>query len=124
MESVTYSKNLKISPKKLRFLLFNLKKQSPDRALELLMYMPKKSAKILYQVIKSAIVNAKNTLKVGDNLLKFKTLGIDEGNKLKRFQPGGRGTAKPYVKRFSHVKVVLEARENKLSTNKKTDIKK
>lgn len=111
MESITYLKNIKVTPKKLRFLLPNIKGKSPSMALEFLMYTPKKPARLLYQAIKSAITNAKNSLKVSDDLLKFKALMVDQGNKLKRFNPGGRGTVKPYSKEFSHIKIVIVAKE-------------
>lgn len=117
MESITYFKNIKIPPKKLRFLLPAIKKLSPSEALVKLLYTPKKSAKVLYQAIKSAMTNAKNNLRVSDDLLKFKALAVDEGNKLKRFRPGGRGTAKPYERRFSHIKIILEEKEKKDKKN-------
>lgn len=113
MESITYFKNLKISPKKVRFLLPAVKKLKPTMAMEHLFYTPKKPAKILYQAIKSAINNAKVSLKVADDLLKFKSLAIDEGFKLKRYNPGARGNAKPYKRRYSHIKIVLVAEEVK-----------
>ena len=113
MESITYFKNIKIPPKKLRFLLPAIRKLSPSEALVKLLYTPKKSAKVLYQAIKSAMTNAKNNLKVNVDLLKFKALAVDGGNKLKRFRPGGRGTAKPFKRRFSHIKIILETKEKK-----------
>jgi large subunit ribosomal protein L22 len=109
MESKTYIKNLKISPKKLRFLLPSIKKISPFEALDRLKYTPKKGARVFYQSIKSAINNAKNTLKADESLLKFKLLTVEEGQKLKRFKPGSRGTPKTIMRRFSHIKIVLEA---------------
>lgn len=119
MESKTMIKNVRISPKKLRFLLKDVKKLTPKQALDYLYYTPKKGAKILYQVIKSAINNAKNYLKVGEDLLKFKVLAVDEGIKLKRYRPGGRGIVKPYMRRFSHVFVVLVKDEDKIKDPKK-----
>ncbi len=111
MESITVIKNVRISPKKIRFLLPELKKLTPQQALDYLFYTPKKGAKILYSAIKTAINNAKITLKTDENLLKFKVLAVDEGLKLKRYQPGGRGTVKPYKRRFSHIRIVLEKKE-------------
>jgi len=109
MESKTYIKNIKISPKKLRFLLPAIKKLTPVQALNNLMYTPKKAARFFYTAIKSAVNNAKNTLKTNEDLLKFKLLTVEEGQKLKRFKPGGRGTAKIILRRFSHIKIILEA---------------
>lgn len=114
MEARAYSKNLKISPKKLRFLLPEIKRMSPADSLVSLMYMPNRPAKIFMQSIKSAISNAKILLKVDEKMLRFKHLTVEEGQKLKRFRAGGRGTAKPILKRFSHIKIVLEAVEPKV----------
>jgi len=107
MEAKAYIKNVKISPKKIRILLDDVKKMNPYQAVDHLYYTPNKAAKILYKAIKSAIDNAKNLSKeAGD--LKFKTLLIEEGRKLKRSRAGGRGAAKPIIRRYSHIKVVLE----------------
>lgn len=122
MEVRTYIKNVKISPKKLRFLLPAVKKLKPVEAIDYLFYTPKKGAKILYKAIQSALANAKNRLKTDENLLKFKLLTVEEGQKLKRFRPGGRGTVKPIVRRFSHIKIVLEANSKKNQVNKKSNI--
>lgn len=109
MEAQAYIKNVKISPKKLRFLVPAVKRLKPFEALHKLKYANQKAAKFLYKAIDSALHNAKNTLKAEENLLQFKTLAIEEGLKLKRFRAGGRGMAKPYVRRYAHIKVVLVA---------------
>ncbi len=111
MESLTYFKNVKISPRKLRFLLPSIKKAGPILAMEKLYYSNDKAGRFYYKALKSAITNARQTLKAADDLLQFKLLAVEEGNKLKRFHPGGRGTAKPYTKRFSHLKIIIVSRE-------------
>lgn len=97
------------TPKKLRFLVAEVKKLTPTKAMEKLLYSPQKSAKILYKVIKSAVDNAKATLQIDEHLLKFKLLKIDQGHTLKRYNPGSRGSAKPYRKQFAHISVVVGA---------------
>ncbi len=111
MESGAYIKNLRISPKKLRFMLAEIKKLSPVEAMDKLNYMSNHPAKIFFNSIKSAVTNAKNVLKVDEKTLKFKYLTVEEGRRLKRFRAGGRGTAKPILKRFAHIKIVLMADE-------------
>lgn len=113
MESLTYIKNLRISPKKLRFLLPEIKKRRPHEVLPVLKYTPKKTARIFYKAIASAITNAKSTLKVADNMLKFKVLTVEEGAKQKRWKSGGRGTAKPIKRKFAHIKIILSTEESK-----------
>lgn len=107
MESQTYIKNVKISPKKLRFILPAIKKHSPLNSLDYLLYTPRKSSRILYKAIHSAISNARTTLKVRDDVLKFKLLTVEEGVKIKRQRAGSRGMVKPIIRRLSHIKIVL-----------------
>ncbi len=107
MESTVYFKNVHITPKKLRFLLNDVKRMKPVQALDHLFYSPKKGAQLLYKAIKSAVDNAKYTLKTSEDLLQFKLLCVEQGNQMKRYRPGGRGTAKQYVKKRSHIKIVL-----------------
>ncbi len=122
MESTTYLKNLRISPKKLRFFLPAIKVMSPAQSAEYLFYVNKKPANIFYKAIKSALNNAKNALKVDPDLLQFKLLTVEEGQKLKRYKAGGRGTAKPIKRRLSHIKIILKAVEHK--PEPETEVKK
>jgi len=101
------------TPKKLRTLLMDVKKMSPVKAMDHLMYSPKKSANILYKVIKSAVDNAKATLQIDPNLLEFKILKVDQGHALRRYNPGSRGNAKPYRKQFAHIIVVVTVKDSK-----------
>ena len=84
---------------------------------------------ILYKAIKSAVSSARQLLKVEDNSLKFKLLTIEQGQKLKRFRPGSRGTVKPIVKSMSHIRITLEVKsaikkEIKIEKKEETTIKK
>lgn len=107
MEAKASVTDVHSTPKKLRTLLMDVKKMSPVKAMDHLFYSPKKSAKILYKVIKSAVDNAKATLQIDANLLEFKILKVDQGHALRRYNPGSRGNAKPYRKQFSHIDVVV-----------------
>lgn len=126
MEIRGYFKDLKVPPKKLRFFLEEIKKLSPNEALDYLYYSKKKPAQFFYKAIASVIASAKNTFKIDANLLKFKLLTVEEGRTLKRAKPGGRGAAKPIKRHFAHIKIILEAetpkKENK--TTEKVAIKK
>lgn len=107
MESLTYLKDIKISPKKMRMMLSEVKKKTPQMALELLMYYENKPAKIFYKAINSAINNATNTLKVSADMLEFKLFAIEEGRFLKRYKSGSRGGVNPIKKRYSHIKMIM-----------------
>lgn len=109
MESRTYIKNLRISAKKLRFLANDIKKHTPFNALAALHYSDEKAGYIFYKAIKSAISNAKLSLKTSDDLLRFKTLLIEEGQVLKRYRAGGRGMTKQFARKTAHIKIILTA---------------
>jgi|GEM_PF-1483091 len=109
MQSQATFQNVHITPKKLRFLLDDVKSMTPVQAMEHLLYSPRKSARMFYKAIKSVVDSAVSLYKVPATALKFSKLTVDEGNVLKRFRPGGRGTAKPYKKRYAHITVGVEA---------------
>lgn len=113
MEAKASVTDVHSTPKKLRILLTDIKKMSPVKAMDHLFYSPKKSATILYKVIKSAVDNAKATLQIDANLLEFKLLKVDQGHALRRYNPGSRGNAKPYRKQFSHINVVVGVKAGK-----------
>jgi len=102
---------VKISPKKLRFLVSDMKKQSPVQAVHTLMYTQKKGATFLRKAISSALSNAKNTMNIDEGLLQFKSVSIEEGLRLKRFRAGSKGMAKPYVHKYSHIRLVLVTKD-------------
>jgi len=113
MEAKASVTDVHTTPKKLRILLTDVKKMSPVKAMDHLLYSPKKSANILYKVIKSAVDNAEATLQIDAHLLEFKLLKVDQGHALRRYNPGSRGNAKPYRKQFSHIQVVVGVKPGK-----------
>lgn len=120
MESKTYFRNIRISPKKIRFMLYATKSLKPTDAVTYLYNSRGKSARILYKLVNSALAAAKQTLKVDEHLLKFKVLAVDGGSKIKRYKAGPKGTANPIERKFVHVQIVLETEEpEKKEVNKK-----
>ncbi len=127
MESTTYLRDIKIPPKKLRIFMPVIRNSTPVKVLEVLKYIPNRAAKLYYKAIHSAMANARQTLKVSDDLLQFKLLSVDAGQVLKRFNPGSHGNAKPYKKRYSHIKIVLQVKpsppEKKIIVEEKPSVK-
>lgn len=107
MESLTYIKYNRISPKKLRFILDDVKKFTPEQAIVRLEYSPLRTSKLLAKALASALSNASAALKIDKNLLQFKTLLVEEGPQLKRMRPGSRGMGRMFKRRSSHIKIVL-----------------
>jgi large subunit ribosomal protein L22 len=110
MEVKAVQKNVRISPKKLRFVADVARKMKPTDAIEKLPFIGKKAAEPIILVIKSALANAKNKEIDATNLI-FKELQINEGPRLKRGRPVSRGRWHPYKRRMSHIRVILETKE-------------
>jgi large subunit ribosomal protein L22 len=106
------------SPRKLREVAALVRDLSPKDAVERLPYVQKRAAEPLRKVIRTAIANAKQA-NVDVEDLSLKEIQINEGPKLKRWRAGARGRAKPYEKRMSHIRVILEAKAVKKRGTKK-----
>lgn len=108
MEVRAQIKYVRISPIKVRFLVDSLKRMSAQVALDHLGLSQLRTAKVLYKAIQSAVSNGKMLPGFDPKKAQFKTLMIDEGPVLKRYRAGSRGMARPYVRKSSHITVVLE----------------
>lgn len=78
-----------------------------DEAMELLRFLPNKSARLLEQVIKSALGNAEDKGARHIDDLVITEACVDGGPMMKRIQPRARGTAYPIKRRLSHIRVTL-----------------
>jgi len=94
-------------------------KLTPQDAVERLPFVGRRAADPLRKVIVTAIANAKQK-GIDVESLTFKEIQINEGPRLKRFHAGSRGRAKPYKKRMSHVRVVLETKMESQKAQKRT----
>ena len=96
-----------MSARKVRPFASLIRGRSADEALELLRFLPNKSARILEQVVKSALGNAEDRgARNIDDLIVMESC-VDEGPIMKRIMPRARGTAYPIKRRYAHLRVTL-----------------
>jgi len=95
-----------MSPRKIRPVADLIRGRDADEALELLRYLPSRSARLVEQVLKSAIGNAIDQGNTRDDLI-VSEARVDGGPIMKRIQPRARGTAYPIKRRYSHIHVVV-----------------
>ena len=96
-----------MSARKIRPFATLIRGRPADEALELLRFLPNKSARLLEQVIKSALGNAEDRgARNIDDLVVLESR-VDDGPIMKRIMPRARGTAYPIKRRYSHVRVTL-----------------
>ncbi|MBW2109448.1 MAG: 50S ribosomal protein L22 [Deltaproteobacteria bacterium] len=107
MEVKATAKYVRISPTKVRKVAMAVKGKSVEEALNLLGFMPQRSAGILAKVIRSAVANADQEPEIDVDSLAIATIAVNQGPTLKRFRARAMGRATRILKRTSHVTVVL-----------------
>lgn len=108
MEYNAIAKNVKVSPRKVRLVADSVRTLSVSRALTALLVSRKRGAVSLKKALDSAVSNAVNNNGAKKDDLKIKEINVTEGIRYKRYHFAGRGRTRPYVKRTSHINVVLE----------------
>ncbi len=107
MESSAVAKYIRISPRKVRLIMDELRGRKVEEALNMLSFTPQKGGRILKKLINSAVANAQQGSGVDVDKLFIYRIFADEGPTLKRFSPRAQGRATRILKRTSHLTVVL-----------------
>lgn len=97
-----------ISPRKCRRMMEMIKGKDASSALLVLQFSPKRTAKMIYKVLKSAIANAENNHNKNVDKLYVDRAYVDEGPTLKRFRARAMGRATRIKKRTSHITIEVE----------------
>lgn len=106
-------KNYRQSPRKVRSVANLVRGKSVDNALNTLNFLSKKAADPLYELLLSAVANAKNNFNIEKEGLVIKELRVDVGAIMKRRMPRARGNSYGINKRTSHVSLVLDTKPEK-----------
>ena len=101
---------IRVSPRKIRLLMREIKGKKVEEALNLLTFAPQKGAPILRKLINSALANASQYPDIDVDNLFIRHIYADEGPTLKRFRPRAMGRATRIRKRTSHLTVILDER--------------
>ena len=108
------------SPYKMRLVIDQIRGKDVNEALGLLKFSKKHAAVQIAKVLNSAVANAEFKAREANDSIDVDTLYVahaivNEGPALRRFMPAAQGRATPIRKRTSHVEIILDAREVKLS---------
>ena len=108
MEARAKQKYLRISPRKMRIVADVIRGKNAQEALTTLHFLPQKAARMIERTLQSAVANLFDQHDgVDETAIIVKTIMVDEGPVLKRFQPVSRGRAHPILKRQSHLTIVV-----------------
>jgi large subunit ribosomal protein L22 len=100
-----------MSPRKIRPFATLIRGRAADEALELLRYLPNRGARLLEQVLKSAIGNAEDRGARDVEDLLIVESRIDGGPYRPKIRPRARGSWSFVHRRFSHIHVTLADEE-------------
>lgn len=101
------TRKIRISPTKMRPLMRSIIGKSATSAVDILTFVPNKSARIVLKTLKSAMANATNNHGMQVAGLYVAEAHVDGAPGFKRFMPVARGSAHPIRKRSSHLRIVL-----------------
>src|ERR1700738_2751213 len=101
-----------MSARKIRPFATLIRGRMADEALELLRFYPNKSARLLEQVLKSALGNAEDRGARDMDDLVVTESRVDGGPIMKRIMPRARGTAYPIKRRYAHIHITVSNLED------------
>lgn len=107
MDAKATAKFILISPSKARIVINLIRGKSVGEAMAILRFTPKRAARIIEKVLKSAVANAENNLNLDADSLYVTEACVNEGPRMKRYHPRQRGQAFPIIKRMCHITVAV-----------------
>jgi large subunit ribosomal protein L22 len=112
MEVRAVTKYTGISAQKTRLVVDEVRGKQAQEALALLQFMPQKAAQLVAKTLKSAIANATENFGLESEDLYISKIYADEAPTRKWRRFGARGRFKPWLRRSSHITIVLDERVN------------
>jgi len=111
METRANLRFVRVPPRKARLVIDLIRGRDVQEAVTIIRFTPKRAARVIGKVLRSAMANAQHNDGVRDvDRLYVKAAFVNEGPPWKRFTPRAMGRATPIRKRTSHITIVLEER--------------
>lgn len=107
METRAILRGVRLSAQKGRLVADQVRGKPVDQALSILAFSPKKGAQIIRKVVESAIANAEHNDGADIDVLKVKSISVEEGSTLKRFTARAKGRGNRILKPTCHIFVTV-----------------
>jgi large subunit ribosomal protein L22 len=114
LESKAVEKYIRMSPRKIKYVVDAIKKKPVEDAIDILSLTPKAAAVVVKKAIQSAVANATENHKMKEEDLFISKIIVNEGPTLKRFRPRARGRATRIKKRTAHLSVYVSDGKDKV----------
>lgn len=107
METQAILRGVRLSAQKGRLVADMIRGKPVDKALNILMFSPKKASKIVQKVLESAIANAEHNDGADIDELRVKTIFVEKGTSLRRFSARAKGRGAKIEKQTCHIFVTV-----------------
>ena len=104
-----FNKMIRISHQKLNLVCAMVRGLPVERAIDVLKFSKKRVAGEVLKTLMSAIANAEHNKHLAVDTLFVKEIWCGKALTMKRIMPGPRGSARPILKPFSNLTIVLES---------------
>ncbi len=107
MQTQAVLRGVRLSAQKGRLVADLIRGKPVEKALNILAFSPKKAARIVKKVLESAIANAEHNDGADIDELKVKTIHVEKGASLRRFQARAKGRGVKIEKQTCHIFVTV-----------------
>lgn len=116
MEAKAIARHVRMSARKVRLVVDQIRGKSVNEAYALLQFSKKNAAEPVNKTLRSAVANAQVKAQDGGNVLDVDELVVaeafvDEGPTLRRWKAAAQGRAAPRRHRTSHITVVVDTKD-------------
>ncbi len=116
MQARAIARHVRMSPRKVRLVVDQIRGKSVNEAYAILQFSKKSAAEPVGKALRSAVANAQvkaqdegDVLDVDD--LKVSRVFVDEGPTLRRWKAAAQGRAAPRRHRTSHITVIVDNKD-------------
>ena len=109
-EATAFSRDVRITPRKVRLVADLVRGKSVKDALGILAGCNRVAKTPVEKIIRSASANAVNNFGMDESRLYIAEIQVGDGLKIKRFIPRAKGSASPIIKRNAHIRIVVKER--------------
>ena len=107
METRAILRGARMSAQKGRLVADLIRGKPVDQAISILAFTPKKGAVIMKKLLESAIANAEHNDGADIDSLKVKTVTVERGMFLRRFQARAKGRGNRVLKHTCHIYITV-----------------
>ena len=107
METKAILRGARLSAQKGRLVADLIRGKPVDQAMNILSFTPKKGAAMIRKLLESAIANAEHNDGADIDALKVKSITVERGMFLKRFQARAKGRGNRVTKQTCHIFITV-----------------